>query len=53
MSFKVSQVESAELKKVIAELILIGESWHGSTLNPVIFSLTDQQVLGEEKYRRV
>ncbi len=37
---------------MIPELILIGENWHRSTLNPVIFSVADLQVLGEERYWR-
>ncbi len=37
---------------MIAEFILIGEAWHRATLNPVIFSLGDQRVFHEERYRR-
>ncbi len=45
-------VELAELKKVVAELIWIDKNCHKWTLNPVNFSLADQQVLGEERHRR-
>ena len=47
-----AQVELAVLKIEIAELILIGENWHMSTLNPVIFSLAEHLLIGEERYRR-
>ena len=39
-SLRPAQVELAELK---IEIILIGENWHRSTLNPVIFSLAEHQ----------
>ena len=47
-----AQVEVAEQKKVDAEFILISVNGHRSTVNPIIFLLADQQVLGEKRHRR-